>query len=408
MSLFDIASIDSVKRLFLSAQVGASSISTPKPSPTKTPSHSPSPLINSPQQISSAVNFTFIIIVCAICVVTTLLLSSALTLFVGRLVKSKERSVYIKKYIRPPLSILFGVTSFYIAFRFASGLQDFHGSWDNVIYKVFVDLLILSFAWLAISFVTFWEKDALKKISEDSGDMQKKRYVRTQITIAKRLFVVLIDIIAVIAALLVTFDFIRQYGVGLFASAGVLSVVIGLAAQASLGNLFSGVQIALTGALRIGDIVKIDIDWGEIEEITLTFVVIRLWDDRRTIVPSSYFTQQPFENWSMNDEELTGTVNLDLNWNVPIDELRKVLQSVLVTEECWDGRKGSLQVASAMSGIIRVQAVLSASSISELRTLQASVRERLVEWVQSNAQKSFLEQRYLPPTDSSVIDAGAN
>ncbi len=147
-----------------------------------------------------------------------------------------------------------------------------------------------------------------------------------------------------------TFPSFSDIGKTLFASAGVLSVVAGLAAQTSLGAAFAGIQIAFSNAIRVGDVVVLEDEWGRIEEITLTYVVIHLWDERRLVLPSTYFTTKPFQNWTRNATELLGTAEVDVDFTVGFETMRAELDRLLRENPLWDGRVGVLQVTDASTG----------------------------------------------------------
>jgi hypothetical protein len=186
------------------------------------------------------------------------------------------------------------------------------------------------------------------------------------------------------AAILMTFPSFSNIGTTVFASAGVLSVVAGLAAQTSLGAVFAGMQIAFSGAIRVGDVVQLENGqwWGRIEEITLSYVVVRLWDERRLVLPCTYFTTEPFENWTRSATEIMGTVEFDVDFTVPLHDMRAELDRLLGESELWDGRRGVLQVTDAVGGVVRVRIVVSAPNAGALFDLRCAVREGMVDWVQ--------------------------
>jgi hypothetical protein len=178
-----------------------------------------------------------------------------------------------------------------------------------------------------------------------------------------------------------TFPSFRHIGTTLFASAGVLSVVAGLAAQTSLGSVFAGMQISFSGAIRVGDVVVLEGHWGRIEEITLTYVVVQIWDDRRLVLPTKYFTTTPFENWTRHATELFGTVEFDVDFTVPLDSMRAESQRLLSESDLRDGRASALQVTDAVGGFLRVRKLVSASDSGALFNLRCAVRESLVDWL---------------------------
>jgi hypothetical protein len=213
------------------------------------------------------------------------------------------------------------------------------------------------------------------------ADRQWRR-VRTQVTVLRRLAIAIVVILGG-AAILMTFPSFSNIGATVFASAGVLSVVAGLAAQTSLGAVFAGMQIAFSGAVRVGDVVQLEDGqwWGRIEEITLSYVVVHLWDERRLVLPSTYFTTEPFENWTRSATEIMGTVEFDVDFSVPFDDMRAELDRLLAESELWDGRRGVLQVTDAVGGVVRVRIVVSAPNAGALFDLRCAVREGMVDWV---------------------------
>jgi hypothetical protein len=221
-----------------------------------------------------------------------------------------------------------------------------------------------------------------------------------------------------LAAALMTFPSFTDIGKTLFASAGVLSVVAGLAAQTSLGAVFAGIQIAFSDAIRVGDVVVLEDEWGRIEEITLTYVVVHLWDERRLVLPCTYFTTTPFQNWTRNATELLGTAEFDLDFTVPIDGMRAELERLLSDDELWDRRVGIVQVTDCVGGYLRVRILVSASNAAALFDLRCHVREGITAWLQRtnpgalprwrveqfSGQTSSLENRDIT-TRSDLADA---
>jgi len=195
------------------------------------------------------------------------------------------------------------------------------------------------------------------------------------------------------AAILLTFPEARTIGASLLASAGLVSIVAGLAAQTSLANVFAGMQIAFTDAIRVDDVVVVDGEWGRIEEITMTYVVVHVWDDRRLIMPSTYFTTTPFQNWTRRAADLLGTVELDLDWDVPVEALRDELSRLLEATDLWDQRVGILQVTEATGGYVRLRALASAADAPTLFDLRCYVREGLVDWLQEHAPTALPRTR---------------
>ncbi|EMQ98515.1 Potassium efflux system KefA precursor [Paeniglutamicibacter gangotriensis Lz1y] len=237
--------------------------------------------------------------------------------------------------------------------------------------------LIASIAWLLIVSMGLLEDMLLAKYRTDEGNPRRLAKIQTQVGLLRRVGSALIVTLAVAGALL-TIPEVRALGAGLLASAGLISVVAALAVQSSLANIFAGLQIAFTDAIRVNDTVVVEAERGNIEEITLTYVVVLLLDGRRMIIPSTYFTTTPFENWSRRSTEINGTVLLDLNWNAPIEHLRSRTEQLLASTDLWDGRVGTLNVTDAVGGIVKVTIMLSSRNPGDLWELRNFIREHLI------------------------------
>ncbi|MGY2064488.1 mechanosensitive ion channel family protein [Blastococcus sp. SYSU DS0619] len=260
------------------------------------------------------------------------------------------------------------------------------GDWRDPVVRVLGLALIATVGWLVVVAVQVVADMALARYDVDVVDNRHARRVRTQIGLLRRLAIVLVAILTV-AAMLLTFPTARAAGAGILASAGVISIVAGLAAQTSLANVFAGLQLAFTDAIRVDDVVVVEDEWGRIEEITLTYVVVHIWDDRRLVLPSTYFTTTPFENWTRKESAVLGSVELDVDWTVPFDEMRTELHRLLEDEgdrgpELWDGRVGVLQVTDAVGSVVRARVLVSAQDAGTLFDLRCHVREQLVGWLQ--------------------------
>ncbi|WP_053719630.1 mechanosensitive ion channel family protein [Saccharothrix sp. NRRL B-16348] len=268
-----------------------------------------------------------------------------------------------------------------VAVQFSLGVAA-RGDWRPVALHVTGIALILAGAWLLASLLVVIEDATLARIRVDVSDNRHARRVHTQITLVRRVTVVIVSVLAA-AAVLMTFPAARAAGTSLLASAGVIGAIAALAAQSLLGNVFAGVQIAFSDALRLDDVVVVESQWGRVEDITLTYVVVHLWDDRRLILPTAYFLKTPFENWTRTQSALLGTVELDLDWTVPVEELRQELRHALETSDLWDGRVCVLQVTDAVGSFVRVRALVSASDAGRLWDLRCVAREHLVGWLRA-------------------------
>jgi small-conductance mechanosensitive channel len=244
-------------------------------------------------------------------------------------------------------------------------------------------LLILAIAWLLIRAASVLGEIVHLRFEVSVPDNLRARVVSTQINVLRRIIVAAIIAIA-LATILMTFDQVRQLGAAVLASAGIAGIILGLAAQRTLGNLIAGLQIAFTQPLRIDDVVIVEGEWGRIEEITLTYVVVRIWDLRRLIVPITYFVETPFQNWTRTSAEILGTVFLHVDYTVPVDAVRAELRRILENTKLWDRKVGLIQVTNASERTIELRALMSAPDAGTAWDLRCHVREKLIEFVQRN------------------------
>ena len=221
----------------------------------------------------------------------------------------------------------------------------------------------------------------------------------TQFKIIERILITIVVIIALAAALM-TFESIRKIGVSLFASAGVAGIILGFAAQSLIGNVLAGFQLALAQPIRLDDVVIVEGEWGWIEEINITYVVIRIWDKRRLIVPTKYFIEKPFQNWTRTSAEILGTVFIYTDYTVPVGAIREELTRILKDDPLWDGKVNNLQVTNATDKAIEIRALMSASDSPKAWDLRVGVREKLIEFLQNNYPESLPRVRIEVPADS--------
>ncbi len=240
--------------------------------------------------------------------------------------------------------------------------------------------MISSIAWFIIKLTAVLENLILSKYEVDEKDNLQARKIYTQVRIIRKILVVIIIIVA-LSAILMSFKQFRQLGTGILASAGLAGIIIGFAAQRTLSNLLAGIQIAITQPIRIDDVVIVENEWGKIEEITLTYVVVKIWDLRRLILPISYFIEKPFQNWTRVSADLLGTVYLYVDYSVPVEEIRKELHHILQNAQ-WDGLVWGLQVTDTTDKTMQLRALMSAPDASSAWNLRCEVREKLVEFIQ--------------------------
>ena len=243
--------------------------------------------------------------------------------------------------------------------------------------------LVFAVTWLVVAFAKAIESTVVKGVQASENQGRANR-VTTQSQIIRRVAQVIIIIAGLVSAIM-TFPTV-QFAMGsLLASAGLASVIAGMAARSMLGNVFAGLQLATTDAIRVDDIVVVDDEQGTIEEITLTYVVMRTWDERRLILPSTHFTENPFANWTRGGSQSTGTFTLELDWRVPVAALRAELARLVAASTVWDGRQASLDVSDAVGGHVTVRVVLTGANPGDVGALKFYVREELVTWLQREA-----------------------
>ena len=372
------------------------------------PSPSPSPGldgVDAEDVVREATSVGALLLGVAVAVVVALVLAEVIAALVRLWGRRTWLATTLSRRARRPLRavLLIGLT--WIAVRVVTAPPPAGPDWRPGLEHLLLIALIVAFAWLvgALAFVA--EDAALARFRTDVPDNRHARRMRTQAMVLRR-FTVGLLVVCALAAVLLTFDSARVAGAGLLASAGLLSVVFGLAAQTSLANVFAGLQLAFTDAIRVDDVVVVEEEWGRIEEITMTYVVVHLWDDRRLIMPSTWFTSTPFENWTRRAADLLGTVEMDLDWSVPVPAMRAELTRLLQASELWDHRVGVLQVTEATGGLVRVRALASAVDAPTLFDLRCHVREGLVDWLQREHPEALPRTRLDAGGDLS-LEGGA-
>jgi small-conductance mechanosensitive channel len=247
----------------------------------------------------------------------------------------------------------------------------------------------------------------LSRYRLDVADNLQARAVYTQVVVLKKVAVSIIGVFT-LASMLMVFDSVRQFGQSILASAGVAGIVVGLAAQRSIAMLLAGFQIALTQPIRLDDVVIVENEWGRIEEITLTYVVVRVWDLRRLVVPITHFIEKPFQNWTRTASDILGTVLLYVDYTVPVDSLRSELTRILKASRFWDGKVNVLQVTDAKEHTLEVRAMASAADASLAWDLRCEIREQLVGFLQRNYPESLPKLRAsFEPLRAALIDSNS-
>lgn len=247
----------------------------------------------------------------------------------------------------------------------------------HILLLAFIALL----GWIALTALHIWMTVYLRRFTLDAEDNLLARKHVTQTRILRRVVATLIVTVALSAALM-TFEEVRQYGISLLASAGAAGLVIGLALQPMLKNMIAGIQLAVTQPIRIDDAVLVENEWGNIEEITATYVVVRLWDWRRLVLPLSYFIEQPFQNWTREGSALIGSVFLYLDHTAPVEEMRRKLDEIAKASPLWDGQVAVLQVTDFREQVMEIRMLVSARNSGRAFDLRCEVREKMIAWLQ--------------------------
>jgi small-conductance mechanosensitive channel len=251
------------------------------------------------------------------------------------------------------------------------------------INQFFNILVIFSVVWIIINSIQIGRLIILSRHDLTEKNNLQARSLHTQLRILERIVIFIVIFIGASLALM-TFEPIKRIGVSLFATAGVAGIILGLAAQKAIGTILAGFQLAITQPIRLEDVVVVEGEWGRVEEITLTYVVIRIWDKRRLIVPTTFFIENSFQNWTRVSSDVMGTVILFTDYTIPVNELRKEFEKYLSETELWDKTVANVQVTNATEHTIELRFLMSATDSSSLWDLRVYIRERLIEYLQIN------------------------
>lgn len=248
--------------------------------------------------------------------------------------------------------------------------------------------LIIAFSAILIGVITIIEDVIYHQYDYSIQDNLKARKVRTQLQFLRK-FATMTIILLTVAAVLLSFENMRKIGAGLLTGVGVGGIIIGFAAQKSLGNLLAGFQIAFTQPIRIDDVLVVEGEWGRVEEITLTYVVLNIWDRRRLILPINYFIEKPFQNWTRTSSDLIGTAFFYVDYSLPIEPLRAELTRLLGLNKLWDGKVNNLQVTDIKQDCMEIRVLASAGNSGNAFDLRCYIRESLITFIQQNYPQSL-------------------
>jgi small-conductance mechanosensitive channel len=312
-------------------------------------------------------------------------------------------------FVQSLISRVFGATRFALvlaAIALALPVVPLSGATALLIAEALVVCFVLLVGWAAITAIELAGDFYVRRFRIDVSDNLLARKHLTQVRVLRRVGETIVVMITVAVALM-TVPEVRQFGVSLIASAGAAGIVVGLAARPILTNLIAGVQIAITQPIRIGDAVIVENEWGWIEEITGTYVVIEIWDWRRLVVPISYFLEKPFQNWTRMSAELIGTVLLWVDYTTPVDRVREKLTDIVKNSKLWDGRVVNMQVTDATDRSIQLRALASARNSQEVWDLRCEIREKLISFLQEAYPGALPKHRLeVEALDAAAADLG--
>lgn len=291
-------------------------------------------------------------------------------------------------YLKAPLRLLVPV----ICVMFISPMLQFRQGINDFIVALTVIFFHAIIGWFLIRTVHTVREGFLSGYDIGTRDNLQARRIYTQIKVIENIIVSVIVLLTA-ASILMSFESVRRIGTSLLASAGVLGIVLGFAAQKTLGNFIAGIQIALAQPIRLDDVVIVENEWGWIEEITLTYVVVRIWDLRRLVIPISYFVEKPFQNWTRTSADILGSVFLYADYTVPVDKIREELTRILENSSYWDKKVNVFQVTNASENTVELRALMSAADSPTAWNLRCEVREKLLLFLQKNYPESLPKTR---------------
>jgi small-conductance mechanosensitive channel len=329
--------------------------------------------------------------------VLILLIATGIALILHRLLRKASRRLLARRYpnlfsVVTQMRGLSRLALFILAIFIALPVAPIDYDLKGLIARLLLMAIIALIGWSAITALHITADIYLRRYRLDVADNLLARKHNTQIRVLLRTIDVILALVTVGAALM-TFQTVRQYGYSLFASAGVAGIVAGLAARPVLSNLFAGVQLAITQPIRLEDAVIVENEYGNIEEIRSTYVVVRLWDLRRMIVPLSYFIEKPFQNWTRESSTLIGTVLMYVDYRAPIDVMRKKAEEIVRASNRWDGRVFNVAVTDFKNDTMEVRILASAGNAGKVFDLRCEIREKLIDFLQREHPEVLPRQR---------------
>jgi small-conductance mechanosensitive channel len=303
----------------------------------------------------------------------------------------------LQRYLGKPARAIFFLTCLLIVLPLIPGMPE---NIDAMLRQALIMLTVAALGWFVIGFIYVLQTIMLRRYDLTAENNFRARRIHTQFQLFRRMlitFVVIIDI----GALLWTFNDPRiwHYGSGLLASAGIASLILATAAKSTASNLFAGLQIAFTEPIRIDDVVVVQGEWGRIEEINSAYVIVKIWDLRRLVVPLSYFIENTFQNWTRHSSDIMGTAFLYVDYSIPVDDLRKQLEAIVHPSPLWDKQVCGLQVTNLTERSMELRCLVSSRNSSENFDLRCLVREEMTAWIQQNHPDAFPTTRFATHSD---------
>jgi small-conductance mechanosensitive channel len=271
---------------------------------------------------------------------------------------------------------------------FALPILNLPAQYSTIVGRGSSILLIAALGLILCQIVNLGEKYLLTKYDVNVADNLQARKLYTQVHVLSKTLYFIISLFAV-ASMMMLFEEVRRLGTSLLASAGVVGVILGFAAQKTIANLFAGFQLAMTQPIRLDDVVIVEGEWGRIEEISLTYVIIHIWDDRRLVVPLSYFIEKPFQNWTRATSQLLGSVYIFADYTLPLDQAREALKKIIENHPLWDKRFWNLQVTDANEKAMQLRILATSADSSKSWDLRCDIREKFIAYIQQNHPQSL-------------------
>ncbi|SEQ69854.1 mechanosensitive ion channel family protein [Neolewinella agarilytica] len=361
-------------------------------------------------ELSSLIESTPLFVQMAILFGVSLLLATLVVMIVFPILSAtakRTKSFTLEAFVKRTRSSVFWLLTFFLTLSFwANFLTD--SEEDPVFYlttfRQIVRTLLYIFLGVLLVKSTNVAADTIRFLyNADDKNNLRERKILTQLQYIQRIAAIIIFIV-ILAMILMQFDSMRTFGTGLITSAGVGGIIIGLAAQKSIANLLAGFQIAFTQPIRLDDALIVNGEYGWVEEITLTYVTMRLWDQRRQIVPLQYFIDNTFQNWTRTNSELTGTVLLYVDYTFPVDALREEVDRWLPLQDIWDERVKSVMVTENSDRAMTIRVLVSAKDAGTTFDLRCRTREHLIHWIQEN-YRNCLPQNRVAPNQAAMISA---